>query len=234
MITRTKKDNWKYIFKGLAVIFIYFFFSFFQTLPFQLLHINTSELPTIIKVAYTLSVELLMIALIFYIFEKEFKAAFQDIKKNHLKYFNQNLKYYIIGLIVMMISNILINILGGGLSTNETAIRNEFTALPIYTFISAVILAPILEESVFRLSFRAIFKNDFLFITISSLIFGGLHLITNPLNELFPLYLLSYCSCAIAFSYMLKKTNNIFVSTFFHFMHNGLILALQTFLFIFS
>ena len=234
MITKTKQNNWTYILKGAIVIFIYFFFSYFQALPFALLNINTNELPTIIKVIYTLSIELLMMMIIYYIFEKEYKSAFQDIKKNHQKYFNQNLKYYIIGLITMMASNIFINILGGGLSTNETAIRTEFTSLPIYTFISAVILAPLLEESVFRLGFRAIFKNDFLFITISSLIFGGLHLITNPLNELFPLYLLSYCSCGIAFSYMLKKTNNILVSTFFHFMHNGLILALQTFLFIFS
>ncbi len=234
MITRTDKNNWHYILKGAAVIFIYFFFSFFQTLPFTLLHINTNELPTVIKIIYTLAVELLMMSIIFYIFEKEYKAAFQDIKKNHLKYFNQNLKYYIIGLIVMMVANLLINLLGGGLSNNETAIRNEFTALPIYTFISAVILAPLLEESVFRLSFRAIFKNDVLFIIVSSLVFGGLHLLTTPINELFPLYLLSYSCCGIAFAYMLKKTNNIFVSTFFHFMHNGLILALQTFLFIFS
>ena len=175
-----------------------------------------------------------MMSIIFYIFEEEYKKAFKDIKKNHMKYFNQNLKYYIIGLIVMMGANIFINILGGGLSTNETAIRNEFTSFPIYTFISAVILAPLLEESVFRLSFRSIFKNNFLFITVSSLVFGGLHLLTNPLNELFPLYLLSYSSCGIAFAYMLKKTNNIFTSTFFHFMHNGLILALQTFIFIFS
>lgn len=234
MITRTNKNNWKYILKGATVIFIYFFFSYFQTLPFALLHINTNELPNIIKIIYTLSVELLMMSIIFYIFQKEYKKAFQDLKKNHRKYFDQNLKYYIIGLITMMASNILINILGGGISANETAIRNEFTSFPIYTFISAAILAPLLEESVFRLGFRAIFKDDFLFITVSSLVFGGLHLLTNPLNELFPLYLLSYCSCGIAFAYMLKKTNNIFTSSFFHFMHNGLILALQTFLFIFS
>ena len=234
MITRTNKNNWKYILKGAAVIFIYFFFSYFQTLPFALLHINTNELPNIIKIIYTLSVELLMMSIIFYIFQKEYKKAFQDLKKNHRKYFDQNLKYYIIGLITMMASNILINILGGGISANETAIRNEFTSFPIYTFIWAAILAPLLEGSVFRLGFRAIFKDDFLFITVSSLVFGGLHLLTNPLNELFPLYLLSYCSCGIAFAYMLKKTNNIFTSSFFHFMHNGLILALQTFLFIFS
>ena len=175
-----------------------------------------------------------MISMIFTIFDKELKAAFQDLKKNHLKYFNKYLKIYILSIIVMITSNLLINVLGGGLSTNETTIRNEFNFYPIYTFISAVILAPLLEETVFRLGFRSLIQNDFLFITISSLVFGGLHLIGTPINELFPLYLLSYCSCGIAFAYMLKKTNNIFVSMGFHFMHNGLILSLQMFLLIFS
>lgn len=234
MITRTKENDLKYCLKGTAVIFIYFLFSIGQEFPFILLHINVADLPSYITIMYSLAVELLMISLIFCIFDKELKNAFTDFKKNHLTYFNKYLKYYIISVVVMMVSNILINILGGGMSTNETTIRNEFNVFPIFTFISAVILAPILEESVFRLGFRAIISNDFLFITISSLIFGGLHLLGTPINELLPLYLLSYCSCGIAFAYMLKKTNNIFVSMFFHFMHNGLILSLQTFLLIFS
>ena len=234
MITRTKENDFKYCLKGAAVIFIYFFFSICQTFPFILLHINYEILPSYIKIIYSLAVELLMISIIFFIFDKEFKNAWQDLKKNHLNYFNKYLKYYIISVIVMVMANLCINILGGGMSTNETTIRNEFQVFPLYTFISAVILAPILEESVFRLGFRAIISNDFLFITISSLIFGGLHLLGTPINEILPLYLLSYCSCGIAFAYMLKKTNNIFVSMFFHFMHNGLILSLQTFLLIFS
>lgn len=234
MITRTKENDWKYALKGALVIFIYFFVSITQNMPFLLLHINYEQLPAYIQIIYSLTVELLMISIIIFIFDKEFKKAFQDLKKNHLKYFNKYLKYYIISVIVMMLANITISILDGGLSANETTIRTEFSYYPIYTFISAVLLAPILEESVFRLAFRSIFQNDFLFITISSLIFGGLHLIGTPINELIPLYLLSYCSCGVAFAIMLKKTNNIFVSMFFHFMHNGLILALQTFLLIFS
>ena len=218
MITRTKENDWKYAFKGAAVIFIYFFFSICQTFPFIILHINYSELPSYIKIIYSLAVELLMISLIFAIFDKEIKAAWQGLKKNHLEYFNKYLKVYIISVIVMVTANML----------------NEFNFYPIYTFISAVILAPLLEETVFRLGFRSLIQNDFLFITISSLVFGGLHLIGTPINELFPLYLLSYCSCGIAFAYMLKKTNNIFVSIGFHFMHNGLILSLQMFLLIFS
>ena len=92
MITRTKENDWKYAFKGVALIFIYFFFSICQTFPFIILHINYSELPSYIKIIYSLAVELLMISLIFTIFDKEIKAAWQEIKKNHLEYFNKYLK----------------------------------------------------------------------------------------------------------------------------------------------
>lgn len=228
-----KNQNLKTAIKGGSVIFIYFFFSYFQNVPLLLLNIDIQSLPTYMLIMYNLAIELLMISIIFFIFDKEIKNAIQDLKKNHLSYFEQNLKYYILGLVVMMVSNLLISYYGGGASTNETTIRDEFSLYPLYTFISAVILAPLLEESVFRLGFRALFKNDYLFIIISSLIFGGLHLIGTPISKLFPLYLLSYSSCGIAFAYMLKKTNNVFVSMFFHFMHNGLILSLQTFFLIF-
>lgn len=234
MITEENKNYLKQFFKGITVVFIYFFISIFKDLPFILLKINTAALPNHIIIMYNLATEILMITLIFFIFDKEIKKSFKDLKKNHYTYFKQNLKYYIISVIVMMICNILISSFGGGMSTNETTIRNEFTISPIYIFISAVILAPILEETVFRLAFRSMIKNNFLYITISSLIFGGLHLISTPVNELFPLYLLSYCSCGIAFAYMMTKTNNILVSMGFHFMHNGLIIAMQTFLLIFA
>ncbi len=230
----SKNDNLKNFIKGLSAVTIYFTVSIFQSLPFTLMHINTNNLPNIVKILYTLSIEILIIFSIYLIFKKEIHAAIKDLKKNHLTYFKKYFKYYIIGLIVMMACNILIQQLGGGISENESTIRDEFKIFPIYVYISAVLLAPILEEFVFRLSFKAIFKNNYMYIIASGVIFGILHLLGMKIDNLFPLYLLSYCSSGISFAYMMAKSNNIFVSTGFHFMHNGLIMALQIFLLIFT
>ena len=108
MITRNKNEL-KYIIKGISIIFLYFFVSLFKDIPFILMHINTANLPSHISIMYNLAVEILMITVIFTIFDKEIKDAFNDIKKKHYTYFKDNLKYYIIGLIVMMASNMLIN-----------------------------------------------------------------------------------------------------------------------------
>lgn len=234
MIINQKENRWKYIFKGLGVIFLYFFISFTKNILLTLLGIDLENIKEITYRIYSLIIEIIMFLIIYLIYESEFNEAIDDIKKNHEKYFKENLKYYIIGIIVMFGSNIIINLLGGGLSANEGSVRNEFYSYPITTYISAVFLAPIIEESVFRLSFNAIFKNKTLFIIFSGLTFGYLHVISMPLNILFPLYLLSYSSCGLAFAYMMKKTNNILVPAGFHLMHNGIMMSMQIFLLIFS
>ncbi len=234
MLIKQEENRWKYLFKGLGIILMYFFISLFKDMPLLMLHINLDDVADYILITYNIIIELIMIFIIYIVYCEEIKAAIKDIKKNHMSYFKKYLSIYIIGIIIMMLSNILINKYGGGLSENESAIRNEFAMHPIYTFISAVFIAPILEESIFRMGIKSIFKTKTLFILASGLIFGSLHLIGMPLDRLFPLYLLSYCSEGFAFAYMLSKTNNVLVPMSFHFMHNGIILSLQTFLLIFT
>ena len=234
MLLDQHKNRWNYLFKGLGIIFLYFFVSIFKSVPFTLLHINTDDISDFVKIAYNIILELLIIFIIYTIYYKEIKAAIKDIKENHSTYFKKYFSVYLLGVIVMMLSNVLINRYGGGLSENEITVRNEFAIHPIYTFVSAVFLAPIVEESVFRMGIKSIVENKFVYILLSGLIFGSLHLMNMEINGLFPLYLLAYCSEGFAFAYMVSKTNNVLVPMGFHFMHNGIILSIQTFLLIFT
>lgn len=234
MVTFENNTRLKNVLKGLFVILLYFFVSLFKDLPLLLMGFHYDSLSVFGKEFYSIFIEVLLICSIFLTFKDEFKKAFIDLRENHLKYFTGNFKYYIAGVIIMMLANSLILILGGDSSDNETAIRGQFASYPIFTFISAVFLAPILEESVFRLSFRNIFKNNILFIFTSGVIFGGLHLTGMLDSNLFFLYLVAYSSMGVVFAYILTKTNNIFVTIGFHFMHNGILMSLQTFLLLFG
>jgi len=231
---KNENTKLKNILKGFFAILLYFLVSLFKEVPLLLVGIHYNSLSVLGKEFYSLSIEVLLIVAIILIFKEQFKNAFDDLKKNHLKYFTGNFKYYILGVIIMMLSNAIILSLGGNSSDNETAIRSQFASYPIFTFISAVFLAPILEESVFRLSFRNIFKNNILFILASGFVFGGLHLTGMLDSNLFFLYLVSYSSMGVVFAYMLTKTNNIFVTMGFHFMHNGILMSLQTCLLLFG
>lgn len=234
MVIFNKQTRLKNFIKGISVVLIYFIVSFFRTVPLSLLNIDYNTLSTFAKEFYNIATEVALLGIIFIIFSEQYKKAWDDLKQNHQKYFSDNLKFYLLGVILMMGANALIAVLGGSMSENESSIRDQFAIAPIYTYISAVFLAPILEESVFRLSFRNMFENNFLFIVISGLVFGGLHLISGVNMELFFLYVIAYCSFGIIFAYMLTKTNNIFVSMGFHLMHNGILMSLQVFLLLFG
>ena len=221
---------------GLLAILVYFILPMFEAVPFQMLGINTATLPLVVKVIYMIAYETVMLALILLIFYPKLKKDFMDMKQNHMNYYSKYFKYWLMGLMIMMISNLLImQFTDNQIASNEQAVQSLFDISPIYIFFSAVIFAPLVEELVFRQGIRNIIPNKLLFIIISGLVFGGLHVISSDMSSLTELfYLVPYCAPGIIFAYILAETDNIFVSIGLHFMHNGLLIALQFFILFFS
>lgn len=229
------KENDKKSLIGLGVFLFYFFASELQALPFWLLNVNTETLPEWLKVGYMLCFQIALIGTIVFIFKKDLKENLEDLKKNHQNYFKKYLKYWFIALGLMMASNLIITMLEpGSIANNEEAVRDMFNTTPIYTFISAVLFAPLLEELVFRKSFRYMFSNDTLFILASGLVFGAFHVV-GSFETLFDLiYIIPYSIPGLVFAYTLVKSKNIFVPMGLHFIHNGILMSLQFFLMFFS
>ena len=191
---------------GLCVFFIYMLASRYQATPLILFNIDPSSMPLYLKVIYMIGYEMILMAIIIYIFRDKIEKDINDIKINHQKYFSKYLKLWIFSVAIMMISNLLIShVLPNSLPTNEKTIREVFNKSPIYIFFSTVIFAPIVEELVFRQGFRYMFTTDWLFILMSGLVFGSLHVLnsTNSLAEL--LYLIPYSAPGIIFAYILAK-----------------------------
>lgn len=230
----TKNQYLKNALLGILVILIYLIVPNFEALPFTILGIDLNTIPKWFKLIYMVLFESVLLLLIIFILREKMKNDFKDIKINHMKYYSNCIRYWFISLGVMMFSNVIINAISGSIANNEEAIHNLFDISPIYVFFSAVIFAPITEELVFRQGIRNIFKNDLIFIIISGLVFGSLHVITSYTSLIDLLYIIPYSAPGIAFAYMLKKYDNIFVSMGFHFMHNGILIALQFFLLIFG
>jgi len=133
-----------------------------------------------------------------------------------------------------MVSNLFIMLVTNNTTSgNEQAVRDMLVKSPIYAYFSGVIFAPVAEELIFRRGLRNIFRNDTIFILISGLIFGGLHIITGYSGVLDLLYLIPYCTPGIVFAYILTKTDNVLIPISIHFMHNGILIALQMFTYLF-
>lgn len=230
-----KKNRWKLIGSGIFAFLVYLFFPYLEPIPFQLVGVDIRTVPMIVKTIYLMIFEILIATIIISIFKDKVERDFQDMKKNHKKYFSTYIKYWFITLGLMMISNAIIILINhGDIANNEETIRETFKLAPIYTFLSAVIYAPLTEELVFRQGIRNIFKNDTLFIIVSGLVFGSLHVIPTYKVPLDLLYLIPYSIPGWVFAYTLKKSDNIFVPMGIHFIHNGVLMSLQCLLFFLS
>ena len=217
--------------RGIGAVSAYFILNELAALPLILAGVNISSMPLILKSIYSLSYEIVTLAIIYLILKEEINKAIVDIKQNHKEYFSKYFKYWILALMIMSGSNIIINLINGGqIAGNEEAIRGVFGQTPIYMFISAVFIAPLTEEFIFRQGLRNIFSNDKVFIVISGLVFGGLHVVSSVSGWTDLLYLIPYCTPGFIFAYILTKTDNVFVSTGLHFLHNGIMMSLQVIL----
>ena len=228
------KDNMKELRKytkgfimGMGTIFLYMLEPFIRIMILIIEKINPNNLTLTSKMIYIIVFEIMIASIIALINHEKLIKNIKDFKKKYKTYLQKYLPYYILGLIIMMVSNIIINSLTGSIAGNEQAIQETLTKSPIYIFIQAAILAPFIEEMVFRQSIRNIITNKKTFIIASGLIFGGLHVIGNIHTIYDILYIIPYATPGIIFAYILTKTDNIFVPISIHFIHNFLLVTLQ-------
>ena len=230
-----KNFNIKNAMIGLGAIMLYFVLSIVQTLPFDIVNIDINSIPNIVKTIYLIIYDIFVVCILLLIFNKTIKKDFEEILVKHKEYYSKYINVWLIGLMIMLLSNaFIVYILKNGISSNEEAIRNLFKMSPIYVYLSAVIFAPIAEELVFRRGIKNIVGDNIIFVLVSGILFGLLHVLTSMSSSIDILYLIPYSAIGISFAYMLYKTDNIFVSMGFHFLHNGILIGLQFIMLLFS
>ena len=166
--------------------------------------------------------------LLIILYRKVLKKDLIDFKKNFGKYTDIALKYWLLGFVAMMASNLIINISTNiELASNEQGVRQIISIVPILSIFSICIFAPIAEELIFRKTFKECFKGKWTFILISGIVFGLLHVISSFSSLYEFLYIIPYSSLGIAFAFIYYKTGNIFSSIFVHCLHNSILVLLN-------
>lgn len=223
-----KDQNNKNIWFGILVFISYFIFNWFQLLPLEILGIDYYSMNLTSKVAYLLITEFLYIIYLIYVNRERFITDFKDYIKNFKKYINKYLEYWALSFSLMLISNfIILTLFPNSVATNQEALNETFLTAPIYVILSAVIFAPIVEETIFRLSIRKMFKNDIFFIIMSGFTFGALHVVGSFTSLADFIYIIPYSIPGLVFAYTLVKSKNIFVPMSLHLFHNGIMMFIQ-------
>lgn len=203
------------------------FFFIFQIMYSFLLSDLIKNANIWIKNIYLLGCEFILCIIFALINLKRLKHDFKDFQKNYKKYLKKGLKYWVTGLIFMVISNLIITLgITQNIAGNEEANRIILKKYPLYGIIATTILAPFLEELVFRANFKDAFKKRWIYVLTTSLIFAGVHLITNFKAPIDLLYIFPYLSMALALSFAYYDTNNIFTTITIHTIHNTIAVIL--------
>lgn len=226
---KKKNTDFKNMGIGIGVILLYLIMS---SLPYNFLAlfgINYNNLNFIVKQIYLILYEISLTLIIVYIYRHDFIPNFKGFRKNISTYFNKYFKYWILMLMLMGLSNVIItNFTTTMTSQNQQTVVDLLGQAPIYTIILTIFIAPILEELVFRLSFRKIFAHtNILFIFFSGLLFGSMHVLGSLENLIDLLFIIPYSIPGFIFAYLYTKEKNIFVPISIHFLHNSVMMLLQ-------
>lgn len=220
--------NWKGLILGIIVFLLFYFSSYFQLIPIILLNWDIRSITESQNVMLSTFSNIVLLLILFLIFRKDIIKEWKNFKSNFLENIDTGIKYWLVGLAIMMGSNIIINIVMNlGQAANEQAVQQMISALPWLMFINAGIIAPCTEELIFRKSFRKAFPNKWLFILISALVFGSLHVVTSMTSPIELLYIIPYGALGGAFAYMYQKTDTIFTSIAMHMFHNSALILLS-------
>ena len=216
MVIRMKKT--KKILKSIGLILL---LICFPSLMLTLFKVDTKTISDKAYLIYLSLSELILLIIYISIYYKTLVKDFKSYIKNLSKNFETSFKYWLVGFIIMIISNLIISLLlKQEITDNEKIIRNYINISPLLMLFSTVIYAPICEELTFRKSIRETTNNKWLYAITSGTIFAFLHVVSSLTTPLSIIYIVPYASLGIAFALLYYKTDNIFSSISVHAMHN--------------
>ena len=221
------KDNVKNIFKLIISFVLFFNISLVITYIFKLVGINYSDFNYIDYACLNTFIELIMFVVVLLFYKKYLKKDLVLFKLNKKDYIKKIISYFLIFLVVKygvaLFSSLLLVMLGSDLVTseNQETVVTLAKTLPFMMMISTSLLAPFVEEGIFRLGIRKVINNKYLFILVSGLIFGFMHIFPTEL----PIYValiesLNYVTMGLLLAYIYNETDNIYVVVIIHALNN--------------
>ena len=197
-----------FLFLDVVIAIIYYFFGK------DLNNLSFLDTMSILLIKYI--VLILTITLLYrkYLYQKWF-----DFIRNFKTYFKISFRDWLLGFIIMVISNLIISYFITGLGQNEQSVQMIIKKTPALALIITTFLAPFVEEIVFRKSLQDCFNNKTIYIILSGLLFGLVHVFGSS-NAYEYLLIIPYGALGLMFAKTVSETNNIYCSIMMHMLHN--------------
>ena len=223
--------NTKKIIKSISAFLVFYLLPYIIIFILKLVGVTFNNITNSTNVIINTILSLITAIILFIIYKKDFKEDFIKFKSNFIKNIDTGFKCWFVGLIIMMISNIILTfLLKAGGANNEQAVQSLLSSLPAIMAIDICLLAPFNEEIAFRKTIKDVFKNKWIFVILSFLLFGGAHVISSAKTLTDFLYIIPYGALGGSFAYAFYETDTIFTSMTMHFIHNTILVILSLFI----
>ena len=138
--------------KGIFSLILFFSSVYIQ--EFLVLLFGIKKITYKIAVILNASSSIIILVILFLLYSSDLKKEWKTFKDKWDKNLDIGIKYWLIGLLGMMVSNIILTfIFNNNGAENEQAVQKMITSLPFVMLLSAGILAPLNEEILFRKCF---------------------------------------------------------------------------------
>ncbi len=221
------KDKFKNIIKLISAFILFFLMGSLITDIFAMFGINVSTFNTKDYSYFEALLEGCLVLVVYLLYRKTLNEDFQKFKDNKKYLVNELFKYFALFFIVKIASAAVTSIIGEiigvsiGESENQNTIIDMAKSAPIMMLISTSILAPFVEEGIFRVAIRKVIKNNHIFIIISGLIFGFMHIFPTDLSIAVALtYSITYVTMGVLLAYIYVETDNIWINIIIHALNN--------------
>ena len=221
------KEKYLNIIKLIISFLLFFFLSTIIRLILKRFGIDTSMFDYQDYGYFETLLELIFAVIILLFYRKIFTKDLLNFKNSFKGFMNEVFRLFAIFLAIKIASALLTNFIGMmigidiGESENQSTIIKITKEAPIMMLISTSILAPIVEEGIFRLGLRKVVNNNYLFIILSGLIFGLMHIFPTDLLMVEALvYSITYVTMGIYLAYIYVETDNIWINILVHGINN--------------
>lgn len=213
---KEKKTGIPKLYISICVVLLYFIWPYFISAILSILKVTGDA-----SLYSRLIANFLLMFLLIFIYIDDIKQSLINYKKNFKKLALKGLKIFLIGLVIYTIVTSLVYVLVPNI-TNDSAnsLLNVFDKSPVLLFLSTVFYYPIVEELVFKKTFKNFITNKWAFVLITAIINGSFEImlsytsLTNLIN-IIP---------AIVFygilSYIYYDTDNVIVSISYRMFYN--------------
>ena len=163
-VVMNKKINNFMLFIGL--FFMDLLYSSLVVALLQIAGINIMKMSLSMKYMSLILIDISFMLILYFIYRKDINNEFRSYFRSFKKYFTFGFKFWLLGLVLMIVSNLIIQHVYPVGASNEEAVQESLKMFPVYTVFASCIFAPFVEEVIFRKCLGKVFNNDILFIVM--------------------------------------------------------------------